>query len=631
MGIEAGGESGGEVGGESGSVRSRTTALIFWTAVLAVALRFGVELFRWAVSSAALPQWDMAKYAVSGQRLAAAVRDLDLAGWLAQIHALDVWPPTWPLVESVVFLLAGEDITVARGLVGATWMLLVVAVFWALSAGLAGEPVSLARRTGFLAALWVAQAPLLQALATVNLLEIPGLAFLFLALGCHLRALRTDEARWWRLTWLATLALFFCKYNYGLMWIVPLTACEVRRRHDSWREVAAWVVSAVRSVRWRRPVNFFLAIFLAIYAVSLAVLFVLVRRTGGWEGEILGAEVSVSSVGNPAYLLYLFLSLRVFARAVRLARQRDESLGTLRRRLDAATRGAVSWLILPIALWFLLPPHVKELVGFVGNRSSGVPWTSAERWLAYPRAVTELYAVAPWLGVLAMVLALPALGWIAGPSPGRRVVALTTLAAWAVILVHPYQLPRFAVQAATLTGVLAAAFLVSRTLRTRLRVVADGLVVLALALCLWRGPSMETVRADHALRTVPAALSPAVEASARAALDGAVILGTWNFHSPWLVEWEARQLERRDASWRPAGRRDVAGERELDAVVRGLGGRDSMAWIEADHPAWELENAWLAPLGEILRVAPEARLERRVTAESGAGWSETVVVYRRSD
>lgn len=612
-------------------------ALAACAAVLAVAVRNGFELFRFATSSPAYFQWDMAKYAVSGRRLAAAVRDLDIPGWLAEIHGLDVWPPTWPLVESAAFLLFGAEPAVARGLMAISWAILVAAVFWALSVPIAGRPDDetggTAIAVGVLAAVWVAQAPLLQALATVNLLEVPGLLFLFLALGCHLRALHTGESRWWRRTWIASLALFFCKYNYGLMWLLPLGACEARRRVGSWRGVGQRIVGRFLSVRWRRPVN----LFLAVYGVALAVVFVLLRRTGGWKGEVLGQEVSLTSVGNPAYLLVLLLAVR----GLRLALRRGESLGTLRRRLDEPSRGAFSWLALPIGTWFLLPPHVKELVGFVGNRSSGVAWTSADRWLAYPRAVAELYASAPWLGVLAMAVALPALGWIAGPSPSRRVVALTTTVAWAAILVHPYQLPRFAAQAAALTGVLAASFLVGtilpwvatgRGLRGVARVVGiPAVALLAAGAVLWRGPAMETVRTEHALRTVPASLAPAVEASARAALDGTVVLGTWNLHSPWLVEWEARRLEGRDASWRPAGRGDVAGEGNLEAVVRGLRNRDSVAWIEADHPAWERENARLAPLGEIFRRAPAATEERRVTVETGAGWSETVIVYRRAE
>ena len=176
--------------------------------VAALSLVPGLQLWRFATSSQALPQWDMAAHGVQGLRLADAVRQLDPLGWLLEIHGMSTWPPTWPLVESAAFLVFGGEVSVARGLVVICWMLSVVAAFWALRAitpGPRGDAV------GLLAAAWLAQAPLLQALSTVNLLEVPGTLGLMVCLGCALRALDPEasserRARWWRDTWLSALA-----------------------------------------------------------------------------------------------------------------------------------------------------------------------------------------------------------------------------------------------------------------------------------------------------------------------------------------------------------------------------------------------------------------------------------------
>jgi len=180
-----------------------------------------------AVGSSRLPQWDMAKYGVSGLRLARALQDLDPLAFFNQLNGLDIWPPVFPLLEVPIFLLAGPGYASARGLVSVLFAAAIVAAFWS---GLQSH-----FRSGFavgaLSSALIATSPMAQVFATVVMLEVPGAMLLLLAVGIYLRSLEPRRARDFTLASVASTALFFCKYNYGLMWILPMMANEVLRAH----------------------------------------------------------------------------------------------------------------------------------------------------------------------------------------------------------------------------------------------------------------------------------------------------------------------------------------------------------------------------------------------------------------
>lgn len=633
-------------------------ALLLWSP--------GVSLVGFTATGDRLPQWDQAKYAVSGLRLAGEVSRLDPLGFAARIHELSAWPPTYPLLEMPVLLLAGPAHTVPRTLVAVLWVLTLLAAWWASrrilpeltgSSELRTAPGQ-AEAVGLLAAAWLAAGPLFQALGTVNLLEIPGLLLLLLALGCYLRALEGEiaqseipeipppdspgperppsgaaseassgpsgnPARWWSATWAASLALFLCKYNYGLLWLVPLGLAEAHRRCGSWSAVGRIAYRRLLRVRWRRPWPW------VVVAVLLVVS--LIRLTGGIDAEILGQRLRATSAGNPLYALYLLAVLRLGRRLLWGGPESRRRFRQRLARLDRAGHGAVRWLLAPLGLWFLLPPHLKDFAGFVENRSSDLPLTGAEAWLFYPRALGEAYAPLPWLGGLAMVLA--AVGLVAGlrgrAEAPHRLLALLLGIQWAALILHPYKLPRFAVSAALLTGLMAAVVLVrgvavlGRRLPGGPGLPAWGLAGTAVLLTGWAGLATDTVTADHHLRTVPAEAGPVVERVVdHAAREGGVlVLGTWNHLSPWLLEWCARARRWQEGSPAGAGTadvrppatwRDLVGSRDPEALRGRLTSGCPVRWVvalESDHPLFALETAWLEPVTTWLAAAPGWILE----------------------
>ncbi len=196
---------------------------------------------------------------------------------------------------------------------------------------------------------------------------------------------------------------------------------------------------------WRSPWPFGLAFGL------LAL--VLIRLSGGLSFSLLGRPVSVQSIGNPVLFLLLLALLRALwgreRRRANLARLADA---------DRDLQGFLRFSAAPILLWLLLPPHLRDFLDFVENRSSDLPFFSAESLLFYPRAYLGAIAPGPLAGAAILLLAIAGLRRLAG-SGSHAFLALWALFGVAAVLVHPYKLDRFFLHAAFALAVLAAATL----------------------------------------------------------------------------------------------------------------------------------------------------------------------------
>ncbi|MEM1180484.1 MAG: hypothetical protein AAGM22_19220 [Acidobacteriota bacterium] len=609
--------------------------------VAGVAGRLGAQLVEIVASSGRLSQWDMAKYATGGQRLAEALAEFDFLRFVAEIHGLSVWPPTYPLMEVPVLWIGGLDALPLRLFQVGLWVTMVVATAWALrAAGPSGAA------TGVLAASAVASSPLLAGLATVNMLEVPGLLLLAAALGAYLRAVEAEHGgddvgkeRWWRATWGFSLALFFCKYNYGLFWLAPLVAAEGWSRAGSTRRAAAVALGAGRrflaSGAWRSPFGLFVGM--------VAALIVGIRATGGVDFEIAGVPVRATSPGGPAQLLYFAVLARLL-----LPWSKAQAFWRRTRQWPAADRLFVRLFALPVALWFVPPPHLKDFLFFLDNRDDGPAAGSLDWWAFYPRQLFDAYGsvAAGWLVVAGSILAV--LGFLRADlrstdsssrsaAPGLQALRLLLLGAVFAGLAlwsHPYKLPRFAVflwwwLAALaawgwIQSVRASFELVIGQRRTRRLAAMPALAASAVALAVGAaGIDVDRVTAEHRLRTVDAEVLRVLEVIAPRDRGGearTLVLGTWNLLSPHLVEWHARRVGRSDrveSDFFVSRRRPGRLQRRLES-----GDLDRVAVLaREDDPVFERETAWLAPARAWLQ---ESGAFRPVEESVWAGYRVTV-------
>ncbi|HMB54391.1 MAG TPA: hypothetical protein VKU40_13815, partial [Thermoanaerobaculia bacterium] len=403
------------------------------TAVTLTAATLWHHLIDLVVATDRLPQWDMAKYGVSGLRLADATRAFDPLAWLAHVHALDVWPPLYPFVESLAFLVAGDRYGVPRELSTLLFAFAALAAAWAgwEIEKPAGE-LRAAVAAALVAALWLAS-PMAQLFGTLAMLEVPASLALFVAVAFYARWMASGQLRDLRLAALAATALFFVKYNHGLLWIVPLILHEAWDEAGTLSALAGRLRAAVSGYDWKRP----WPIFVAIYATALLAL----ALSGGVDTTLLGLRVRATSLGNPVYALWVLVLLRAAfwppARRRWVARW---------RALPERFRVLGRWIALPIGLWMTSPPHVKNFFGFVENRTSALSF--GEQLALYPDAFAADFSPAAWIGWAVAGAALVPLLRLPRLAPARRAVGLALVVALVALLVHRYKLPRFLFAAA---------------------------------------------------------------------------------------------------------------------------------------------------------------------------------------
>ncbi|MCP4662839.1 MAG: hypothetical protein GY856_46190 [bacterium] len=593
-------------------------------------------LWRLVLAEPVLPQWDMAKHGLEGIHLAEALRHADAVEFVEQLHAMSIWPPAFPLLEAPAFLVFGYGYQVPRLVVCGLFFVLVVAVFWTGRAldDRDGDAV------GLVAAALLCASPFYHLFATLVMLEIPGTLLLMLGLGAYWRALSRDTPGSWRLSWVLATALFFCKFNYGLMWLVPLGLNEARRWAGSWRALLERTRERLRTLDPRRP----WILFLLLYAVASAAILLFPGGVGFTFGEI---ELSATSLGGPVYVLYLLVLLRWLVRPRHSVRRWRRWIAGLAEH----HRQFVFWVLVPIAAWMIVPSHTRDFFDFVENRSSEIAFWSLDNLLFYPEVMANQFSPTPWLGWVLLVLGLAP--WVVAGRRGARsrALGLVLLCSAVAVGLHPYKLLRFLATVAPLVWLSAAMALAAglRWLaRRRLPPRYAGLAALltaavVLAATIRSGVDLPRLRTARALRSVPAAVRPVVDAIADLAIreEGTFLLGSWNLLSPSLVEWHLWQrhpqlaAERVPGNWRDITRIRSAESIRERAMAQPTVGRLLVLDLLPEAPAatvgfsrettWR-ETAWLDPLRAALAQEQAFELESLKTFPA-AGYE--LRVYRR--
>jgi hypothetical protein len=616
---------------KSPSIGWRTAA---WIAVLLLAARAASAAARICLLDRSLPTWDEAIHGVVGVDLADAVRRLSPLDFLLTVNQQTAWPFVHGLMLAPCDLLFGNDYLVARGLSVALYAAVIVLLF---VAGLA-----LDRERGIwigaIAATLAALSPTYHLFGTLAMLEMPG-AFL-LCLGVVLYARSTDERASKRTTiaaGIATTALFLCKYNFGLMWLVPLAIHE-------WRSMPAPArTRAIEGARtWltrnaRRP----FVILIAIWIVAL----VAIAITGGGAFTAFGVPISIRSPGNGAYALYVVL----LARSIPWLRRP----GNLTRlaSLDLSPRHRILYatVVLPLAIWFLIPypSRFDNFFGFLVNRDSGVPLWTREGFLFYPRAFLSEYASAPAVGVIVAALAaLP----LRAASSAVRVTRLALVCGVIAVVLHRFHDARFLFTVMPLLWLCAAHNAVkiagaafARPALARLAGVAKlaGLAGLT-AWGLLAIPSRDLILHRRGPSGVSASITPALDRVLELAGSGGEtwLLGYSNAMSPGLLSWRSRlthspfekpRLPERVPSL-PENAPATAIEERITMLARS--GRSVIAALPtSDSPALAVSSrseAWADSVTAERLASSRDFVERPEVALPGAGFHVRLFEGRRS-
>jgi len=565
-----------------------------WLAIAALGLwgiRTTFGLVAIVLSERGVPRWDPAAHGYAAVLLAQSVRHGDALGFLAGVNR----QVTWPFVDSILrlpaFLLWGDRYESGDLVSAALYAGSLVTLF------LLGLKLHATR--GVPAACLLVTLALLSLtylfFGTTTMLEITGAFLLSLTLVFLSRA---GSGPGWRRSLRAagfcSAALFLCKYNFGLLWLLPLGLHESSAAWPDWpARLRRGASRLLRGVKRPRPFALFVFIYVAVLLGILV--------TGGGEVRIGGHAVSLRTPWHLAYYLYVILLIRLF-----LHWRRDpERLRAAWRSVPERMRVLFATVGLPLAVWFLIPypNRVRAFFRFVSNRQEAASAGALHRLAFYPQAFAHDYAPSPFLGyaILALAVIPPP------PSENRldlgRLLYLTFWIALLATALHGYQQSRFFFIAALLVWLRAAqscVWLIERSMASVIqhRGVRDAAWGAGLLALVGGGlairPDLAQTRATHRAFESPAGFGAVLETVTREVIRSdrpAVLLGYSNRLSTPLVAWQlSRERPEVDPSrlperlpWLARGSGEALLQQRID-FLKSRGKRIVAALPTADSP-----------------------------------------------
>ncbi len=477
-----------------------------------------------------LPRWDLATHLVQGW--------LDYHLLLTgQIHRLlwdlwlqGYWPPGLSIWQVPFYLVLGGDMTsglwssaAAFVLVGVTG----VVVLWRQWRDGGFLPASL-----FLALLL--SSPFLLAYAIVTMTEMLGALAQLVVLLCYQRYREDASVRAARLFALSLTTLFFVKYNYFVLLVVPLLLHEWLERTSGWSG-ARRVSSLWRYTR--RTLSSPSGAFVGLYLVAL----VIVLGTGGFEIRLLGQRISMRSIGNTGHVVLYILLARLW-----YLHRRGRIDWARLTAADPRVRPLVVWFAVPVTTWLAspYPNHIRDVANLVINRPLGEP-TVGTGVSTYLDALGGAYFYSEWtLAFVVAVFVAAAVRYRRQP-PLMQLLIVAVPLQFAAIALHQTRFPRFLLLTVVLLCLAAASEIGRWVAGARLGRLVAGLLapfVVASGVIAARGLVTEqrfrALAFEHYVFSEP--LRPALE-SIRGDLsagDRLLVVGHTDQLSPALFRWE---------------------------------------------------------------------------------------------
>lgn len=163
-----------------------------------------------------------------GLNVALDIRNLDLVRLAVDLEDAKVWPPLHGILVGLVLAVFGPDqrLAILPSLVG--WI--GTALFGFLAARRAAGAYG--NWAGLLAAVFILASPAHRAFATDTMLESLGACLTLMCLYYYLRAVQQPAPGGGRALALCLTALFFEKFNYWMIVVLPLAATELARAEN---------------------------------------------------------------------------------------------------------------------------------------------------------------------------------------------------------------------------------------------------------------------------------------------------------------------------------------------------------------------------------------------------------------
>jgi hypothetical protein len=375
-----------------------------------------------------VPQWDPSAHALDSIHFARAFRHLSLKEFFVQLHNSAMWPPVIPLLQAPFHLMFGESILTARNWTAWTTLPALILVFLV---GLNAHK-TLGLVVGAIAAGLLFASPLFQEHALQEMFEIPGIALSMIPLWCYLRFLESGDIRAWRWTCLAGIVLFFAKFNYAVLIMLPIVACEYCYKAEFRLMVLKAVKRLGADVRWLGPFTIFIGLYLV---------FLLYVQTVGLRFEVFGHLVVIEKAfGNPLYLLFAIVLLRNWIKNRALLKAYAKSIWTA----PEPVRSLLRFDILPALLWMSYPVFFFHFFLYMVNeKTRKSSFWSLETLTYYPSAILRDYAPSQMLGILCGISFIMMMACIPRLPKTSRFLTLLALFNLTLTILHPNYQARY--------------------------------------------------------------------------------------------------------------------------------------------------------------------------------------------
>ncbi len=477
-----------------------------------------------------LPRWDLATHLVLGWndyhllatgRIHRLLWDLWLQGY---------WPPVLSICQVPFYLVLGG------GMTAGLWSSLIAFVL----VGIAGSVLlwrqwkdgALLPVSAFLALLM--SSPYLLAYASVTMTEMAGALAQLLVVLCDARYRRSPSPRTAAAFAGSLTLLFFTKYNYFLLLVVPLVIYEWLQRTSGENG------SAKCAGLWRGTQRVLFSpagVLLMLYLAALLI----VLRTGGFDFHVFGRRISVHTIGNTGHIVLYILLARLW-----YLHRRGRIDWVRLTSADLRIRPLLLWFAVPVIIWFAspYPNHIRDFANLVFNRPLGEA-TLGAGIATYVDALRTSYFYSEWILACVVVVFFIAASRY-GHQPGWvQWLILAIPFQLAAIALHQTRFPRFLLLTVVLLCLAASSELgrwFAGSGRTR---VAGGVLAPVILMCGIVGA--RSAVAQDRFRTVAfenytdsESLRSALESirSELTADDRVAIVGESNDLPPALFRWE---------------------------------------------------------------------------------------------
>ncbi|RZA22493.1 MAG: hypothetical protein EOP10_15330 [Proteobacteria bacterium] len=336
-----------------------------------------------------IPQWDPSAHALDSIHFARAFRHLSLKEFFVQLHNSAMWPPVIPLLQAPFHFFFGESILTARNWTAWTTLPTLSLVF------VVGTQAhrKLGLLVGAIATGLLFISPLFEEHALQEMFEIPGIGLCMVTLFFYFRFLNTSQMKYWRWTCLSAILLFFAKFNYAVLIMLPIVASEFFSKVEFRTLVIAALKRFVRDVRWRSAFTIF---------VGLYIVFLIYVQKVGLRFEVFGQLVVIQKAfGNPLYLLLAIVLVRNWIRNRDLLKLYARSIGSAPEPI----RSLLRFDILPALVWMSYPVFFLHFFLYMFNeKTRHNSFWSLETLTFYPGAILRSYSPSPVLGAISCVL-----------------------------------------------------------------------------------------------------------------------------------------------------------------------------------------------------------------------------------